>query len=178
MKYDWIIILVIICGSRDWGWGWGPFFFSLSLSSPCRWVAPHIAVTRTFAPKNGKFLCKNFMYELGAPSISTPGWLHAPIPSPRRADYVVKDSTWLCLQSITIFPHHLSTPFDSHLKHVLHILHMFCTFPEHILHQSSHIISETDHTKHMAACPTDRPKKNLLKSRLRWRPRCPFHMRW
>ncbi len=61
-----------------WGLGMRTFFFFFpSLPSPCRWVAPHIAVTRT--PKNGQkfqFLCGNFMYEwMGAPSTSTRGWL-------------------------------------------------------------------------------------------------------
>ncbi len=144
MKYDWIIILVRICGSRDGGPGDEDlFFFFLSPPSPCRWVGgttyccgDEEDFCPPLPPKKGqKFVKKRpqkhfgiFMWKLHVRNGG--GAFH--LPPLCWADYVVKRIPW----------------FTSRV----HILHMFRVFPDHVFFQlSNHIISETDRTKHMAA---------------------------
>lgn len=141
---------------RGGGWGWGPLFFSSLL--PPRvggWVAPHIAVVtmRTFAlpapptKKRGKSLIF-FMWKL---HVQMGG---CPVPPS------------------TSMPGWLRCKKGFHDSHLEHVVHMFRVFPDHVFFQlSSHIISETDRTKHMAAW-SDPRKKKKKKSFKKADPRC------
>lgn len=114
---------------------WGPFFFFFfpSLFPPRVGGWHHILPWRELLPPKKRAKVWIFMWKLhDVWMVGGPFHLHARL--------------------ITLY----NWFHDSHLKHLVHILHMFCMFPDAWFQLSGHIIisETTDHTKHMAACPT------------------------
>ncbi len=138
------------------GWGWGPFFFFFSLSlSPPRVGGWHHILSWREPPKTGKSF--NFYAEISC----TNG---GPLPSPHGADYVVRDSTWPCLQRITIFspPSFPTVRFTSQAC-CAHSAQHSAQFRSIFSNLQSHYKWNWPHQTY--GCISDWPKKKFLKTK-------------